>query len=373
MQLQLSDDQELLRETTARFVEQESPLTRVRELIDDPMGFDPGWLRAGAGLGWFAMFVPEEHGGGCVSGKPLVDAAIIAEELGRTVQPGPFLATNIVAFALADAGSPEQCAEVLPALASGEAIGTWALADGAGTWNDGGIAATRNGPGFSLSGTRGFVQDAQSADWFLVAASIDGQPAQFLVPRSASGVAVTPLVSFDLARRLGTVTFDGVAADKAALVGEPSGATAQMDRQLDVALALQCAETVGALDVMFDMTLQYSKDRIAFGRPIGSFQALKHIMADLALYLETCKAGAVAASIAVDARTDDASEVASMTKAYVGDVSVDIAQECLQIHGGIGYTWEHDLHLYMRRVSVNNALYGTPAGHRERVCVIHGL
>jgi alkylation response protein AidB-like acyl-CoA dehydrogenase len=280
---------------------------------------------------------------------------------------------NVVAFALAEAGSQAQRDDVLPALASGEAIATWALADCEGSWNDGGVEAERAEGGFTLSGTRSFVQDAQSADWFLVAASIAGQRAQFLVPRSAPGLDVSPLQSFDLARRLGVVTFDDVAVGESALVGEPAGAAAQIERQLDVSLALQCAETVGVLDVMFDMTLAYSKDRIAFGRPIGSFQSLKHIMADDALYLETCKAGAAAAATVVDARSDDASEVASMTKAYIGDVSIDIAQDCLQIHGGIGYTWEHDLHLYMRRVSVNNALYGTPAGHRERVCTIHGL
>jgi Acyl-CoA dehydrogenase, N-terminal domain len=163
VQLELSDDQELLRETTARFVERETPLTRVRELIDDPVGFEPGWLRESAGLGWFAMFVPEEQGGGCVSGKPLVDATIIAEELGRAMQPGPFLAMNVVAFALAQAGSAEQRDEVLPALTSGEVVATWALADRDGSWNDGGVEAERDGNGFTLSGTRSFAQDAQSA------------------------------------------------------------------------------------------------------------------------------------------------------------------------------------------------------------------
>ncbi len=133
------------------------------------------------------------------------------------------------------------------------------------------------------------------------------------------------------------------------------------------------AETVGAMDALFAMTVQYAKDRVAFGRPIGSFQALKHILADDAMYLEACKAGAVSVARAVQDRTDDAGEIASMVAAYVGDVADQIAQDCLQIHGGIGYTWEHDLHLFMRRIRTNAVLYGEPAWHRERVCALNGL
>jgi len=374
VELELTDDQELLRDTTVRFLGSDAPITRVRNLIDDPTGFDPAWVREGADLGWFAMLVPEELGGGSVSDRPLVDASIVAEELGRSVQPGPFLPMNVVAGALANYGNDEQRAEVLPVIVAGEKIATWAMADAGGSWDGTGVAATRTNGGFTLSGTKSFVQDAASADWFLVTASVGSEPAQFLVPRDAAGLDVSPLVCFDLARRLGTVSFDGVVVAASALVGEPGHATARnIGHQLDVALALQCAETVGVLDAMFEMTLQYSKDRIAFGRPIGSFQSLKHILADLALYVETCKAGAAAAVRSVDRSADDASEVASMAKAYIGDVAIDVAQESLQIHGGIGYTWEHDLHLFMRRASVNSVLYGSPAWHRERVCAVHGL
>ncbi len=136
---------------------------------------------------------------------------------------------------------------------------------------------------------------------------------------------------------------------------------------------LTCADTIGAIDALFTMTVAYARQRIAFGRPIGSFQAIKHILADQALYLEACKAAAVAAATAVQAAAPDAAEVASMAAAYIGDVTCDIAQECLQVHGGIGYAWEHDLHLFLRRVRSNSLLFGEPSWHRERVCAFHGL
>src|SRR5205807_9681901 len=162
------------------------------------------------------------------------------------------------------------------------------------------------------------------------------------------------------------VDFDGVALSSDALL-EVRGVPA-LEAALLHALVLTCADTVGAIDALFEMTVAYSKDRIAFGRPIGSFQALKHVMADQALSLETCRAGAAAAANAVQAGDDDAAEIASMAAAYIGDVANDVAQECLQIHGGFGYTWEHDLHLFLRRIRSNSALFGEPSWHRGRVC-----
>jgi alkylation response protein AidB-like acyl-CoA dehydrogenase len=205
-----------------------------------------------------------------------------------------------------------------------------------------------------------------------VAATLDGQPAQFLVPSDTSGLSVTPLTCLDLARRLAHVEFDQVEVDMGVQLGD-GDATNALDRQLQIALALVVAETVGAMDALFSITVEYSKDRIAFGRPIGSFQALKHIMADDAMALETCKAGATAAARAVQDHADDAAEIVSMVAAYVGDMSDQLAQNCLQIHGGIGFTWEHDLHLLMRRIRTNAVIYGEPAWLRERVCAFHGL
>ncbi|MHB8467038.1 MAG: acyl-CoA dehydrogenase family protein [Acidimicrobiales bacterium] len=374
MDLELTDDQRLLVDTATRFIEHELPMTTVRALIGDPTGYSRQVLEKAGELGWFALLVPEELCGGSVSGRGLCDAALLAELQGRHVVPGPFLTMNVVADALARWGTKEQQTEVLPTIVAGQAVATWAVADDHGTtWNGSGVRAVADAGGFRLEGTSGFVQDAASADWLLVSARDDGSTSQFLLPRDTPGMAVVPLQTFDLGRRMAKVCFDGVIAPEHTLVGDAATAAAAVDHQLSIALALQCAETAGLIDALFSMTVQYAKDRIAFGRPIGSFQALKHVMADQAVFVETCMAGAVAATRAVQDDTTDVGEVTSMVKAYVGDVAVDVTQECLQVHGGIGYTWEHDLHLFLRRVSSNAALYGTPAWHRERICSIYGI
>jgi alkylation response protein AidB-like acyl-CoA dehydrogenase len=373
MELALDEDQELFHETTVRFIESELPVERTRALHDDPVGFDRDWLTAAAELGWFTMLVPEADGGGSVSGDGLIDATLIAEEIGRFVQPGPFIPMNVVAAAIATSGTDIQRAEFLPALMAGETIASWAFADANGNWDLGtGLVATKTSDGFTLAGRRGYVQDAAAADVVLVTATLDGRPGQFLVPTGAAGVSITPLACLDLSRRLAHVDFDQVAVDACAQLGD-GDATDALERQLQIALALVVAETVGAMDALFSMTVEYSKDRIAFGRPIGSFQALKHIMADDAMTLETCKAGATAAARVVQDHAEDAAEIVSMVAAYVGDMSDQLAQDCLQIHGGIGFTWEHDLHLLMRRIRTNAVIYGEPAWLRKRVCAFHGL
>jgi alkylation response protein AidB-like acyl-CoA dehydrogenase len=370
MQLDLTDDQSLFHQTTLRFIETELPLGQTRSLHDDPQGYTRSWLRKSAEIGWFAMLVPEAYGGGSVSGTGLLDAVIVSEELGRNMQPGPFISMNIVASALASGGSDAMRSNVLPQIVAGEEVATWALADGHGNWDEGSaLALERSGSGMRLSGTRGFVPDAVSADWLLVVAMTDDGPVQVLVRADDPGVHVRPLTCLDLSRRLADVDFDGVEVSPDALL-DSAGSDA-LEAQLLVAAVLVCADTVGAIDALLAMTVAYAKDRIAFGRPIGSFQAVKHVLADQALYLETCKAGAVAAAKAVGTAADNASEIVSMVAAYIGDVSNELAQECLQVHGGIGYTWEHDLHLFLRRVRSNAVLYGEPTWHRERVCAFH--
>ena len=202
-----------------------------------------------------------------------------------------------------------------------------------------------------------------------MAASLDGAPVQLLVPASAPGVTIRPLRALDLSRRFADVEFDAVRVGRDSVLGAGTG---PLDAQLLNAMVLTCADTIGAIDALFTMTVAYARQRIAFGRPIGSFQAIKHILADQALYLEACKAAAVAAATAVQAGAPDAAEVASMAAAYIGDVACDIAQECLQVYGGTGYAWEHDLPLVPAAGPAPTAsCSGEPSWHRERVCAFH--
>jgi alkylation response protein AidB-like acyl-CoA dehydrogenase len=295
MRLELSQDQELFRETSRRFLESESPLTRVRELADTESGFDRGWWRKSGELGWTGLFVPGAYGGGSPSGNPLVDAVIVAEELGRLVAPGPFLPVNVVAAALTACGSDEQQAELLPRLAAGELIATWAFAETGNPWDVSGVSlvAEPAGDGFTLNGTKTWVEAAAEADQFLVTARTGEGLTQFLVPAGTDGVVVTHGRSMDLVRRYGSVQFNGTRLPASAVVGQIGAAAADVERQLRIALSLQCAETVGAIDPVFRFTLDHVQDRHAFGRPVASFQALKHRLADMLLWVESSKATAM--------------------------------------------------------------------------------
>lgn len=371
IQLDVTDDQALFHETAARFIEAELPREKTRAWHERAEAFDRGWLAKSAEVGWFSMLVPEDAGGGSVSANPLADAALVAEELGRHVQPGPFVPMNVALGAIARHATAERRAELVPGAVAGEQVVTWAAVDTHGTWDlGGGVTVEARGDGYVVAGERGHVADAGQADWLLVAATLDGDPTQVLVPTTATGVTVEPLDTLDLARRFAHVRLDAVEIGPDALVRGGADELWRMHRQ---AAVLNVVETVGAMDELLTMTVDYAKDRIAFGRPIGSFQALKHLLADQALALEVAKAAATAALDAVGLDRDDAAEVAAMAAAAIGEAGNELAQQCLQIHGGIGYTWEHDLHLLMRRIQSNSVLYGTPSWHREQLCRVHGL
>jgi alkylation response protein AidB-like acyl-CoA dehydrogenase len=378
MFLDLTDDQRLLMETSRRFIEERFPLTSVRDLADG--GADSAdsakaaYTRDAAKLGWFAMLVPGEHGGRTVSGNGLVDAAIIAWERGRRLQPGRFVGTNVVAYALAREGHPDLRSMVLPGLLAGEQTASWAIAGPPGDDRPGaGVRAEGREGGYLLNGRKSMVQDPDGADWLLVTAEVDGGPGQFLVAKGTEGVTVDPRSGLDLTRSFGEVHLHDVAVPASAAVGTPGRAGDLIERQLSVACVLTVSETVGAMEHDFDLALAYAKERIAFGRPIGSFQAVKHLLADTSLLLEMSKAAATAAARTVGDADGDAPEAASIAKAFVGDCAVDLAQNCFQVFGGVGFMWSHDQHLYLRRLTVDAALYGSPAQHRERLCRLAGV
>jgi alkylation response protein AidB-like acyl-CoA dehydrogenase len=376
MELTLTDDQQLLRDTATRFMEASCSLETVRSLIDksDRSDLPKGYVAEAANLGWFSLLVPEELGGGSISGSGLRDAAILAEERGRRLQPGPFVAMNVVASALAHSGTVQQRESVLPEVMGGEAIAAWVVNDATGAWAPGGsLSAASREDGYVLSGVAGVIQGAADATWLLAVASSPGGLSQFLVPAGGAGVTIRPLDSHDITQRFATVELNEVALGPEAVVGTVGGAVDDVERQFQIALTLLVAETLGALDGLFEMTRQYAVDRIAFGRPIGSYQGIKYQLADMSLSIEAAHAISAAATKAVQNGQSDAGEIASMAKAWLGDIGIDVAQGCFQIFAGIGYTWEHDLHLFLRRITMNGLLLGQSEWHRERICTIHGL
>jgi alkylation response protein AidB-like acyl-CoA dehydrogenase len=369
MNLGLTDDQQFFQETTRKFLEQEAPLTTVRALADDPDGFDRAWWARGAELGWTSFLVPEADGGGSLSGEGVVDLAIVAEEMGRLVSPGPLVPTNVAADAVARGGSPALRAEVLPRIVAGETIGAWCIAGPGGGWDARGVAvtATRDADGVVLEGVSTPVEHAAQADELLVTARTDGGLTQCLVAASEPGVHVEPMESVDLVRRFATVHLDGVHVAAHRIVGELGGAASAVERQVHLAIALQSAEVVGALDRVLEITLEYLADRSSFGRPLASYQAIKHRIADMKMWIEGSHGVTELAVQAVQDDDAEAIEVVSAAASYLGDHAGEILQECTQLHGGIGVTWEHDLHLYLRRITLARNLFGTPAQHRERI------
>jgi alkylation response protein AidB-like acyl-CoA dehydrogenase len=370
--LDLTPDQELLRDTTRKFLQTTAPLTEVRALAENPDGFDRAWWQRGAELGWTSLLVDERRGGGSVSGAGLCDLALVAEEMGTMVSPGPLLPTNVVAQTLSREASEELASHVLPDLLSGHSVAAWCVAEpGRDVTADGmTMRARRDGTEFILDGVKAPVDYGGQADWFLVTATGAEGLSQFLVPSSAPGLRITPLRGLDLVRRPAEIEFDGVRLPSSAVVGALDGASPSFELQLQTALVLQCAEMVGAMDRVFDFTVQYAFDRSSFGRALASYQALKHRFADMKLWLESAQAITVDATRAVQSGAPDAGEVARIAKAYVGERCPELIQDCVQLHGGIGVTWEHDLHLYLRRVVVDRQTYGDPLQQRDHLAIL---
>ena len=367
MDFGFGEDQELLRSSTRRFLTEHQSLAEVRRAMETADIFDPAVWRLGAELGWTAMLVPAEHDGGTVTGQPLVDLVVLAEELGRELNPGPFVPCNVVADAIARFGTEVQSKEHLPRIARGEATCAWCLS-GDGSPGPAAVevrASRTGGGGWSLEGVARYVHAADDATLLLVTATApEGGAVNLLVPRPTPALTGRVLTGLDLTRRFGEVRFDGVTVPGGA---ELAGGWAVVERCLSVATVLQAAESVGAADRLFTSTVEYAKRRVQFGRTIGSFQAIKHRLADLLIELEGMRAAAHYAALALGDGLPDADEAVATAGAYVDDAFAHLSGEALQLHGGIGFTWEHDVHLFVRRAKVNQVLYGDGAWHRERL------
>jgi alkylation response protein AidB-like acyl-CoA dehydrogenase len=370
--LELTPDQELLRDTTRKFLQATVPLSEVRALAENPAGFDRGWWQKGADLGWTSLLVDEQRGGGSVSGEGLRDLALVAEEMGAMVSPGPLIATNVVAQTLSHDASDELAQQVLPGLLSGETVAAWCVAEpGRPVTPDGmTLQARRDGDDFILDGVKCPVEAGAEADWLLATACGPDGLSQFLVPAATPGLRITALRTLDLVRRHAEIRFEEVRVPSSAVVGAVGRAALAFERQIQTALLLQCAEIVGATDRVFDFTVQYAFDRSSFGRALASYQALKHRFADMKLWIESAQAITVDATRAVQAGAPDAAEVIRIAKAYVAERCPELIQDCIQMHGGIGVTWEHNLHLYLRRVVVHRQTYGDPMQQRDQVAIL---
>ncbi|WP_406814704.1 acyl-CoA dehydrogenase family protein [Mycobacterium sp. M23085] len=364
-----SPEKILFTSTTQAFLEKEAPLRRVRELHATGTSFDPAWWRRAAELGWTGLLVPEELGGGSVSGDGFADLAMVAEQLGKTVAPGPLYPVSTVLAGLVECTNSNEHADVIEALIAGETVASWAVCEPGRGWAplDPSVVATETGSGFRIDGVKDRVEAAAQSAALLVVARCGAQIRQFLVPTDAPGIRIEPQQSVDLVKQYARVQFDGVVVPGSAAVGAADETAALVDRQSQIAQVLQCAEVVGALQTVFDLTVQWALDRHTFGRPLASYQALKHKFADMKLWLEACRATTSAAVAEVAARTPEANLSASIAKSYVGEMAGQIVQACVQMHGGIGVTWEHDLHLYLRRITLYRGMFGTPEEHNLRV------
>jgi len=363
---ELSEEQALLREASRGLLSDRAPIDHVRAWMDRAEDVDPELWRLTADLGWPGLALPEEYGG---AGQGLVELVLVAEEIGRALGRGPFLSTAVVGRAIAYGGSERLRAEVLPLLAAGQCWATWAFAEPRSPWTLDGVHATTRSDGDEvvLDGVKTAVQDADGARWLLVTARHDGVPASFLVDRDSPGVTVRRRRVLDLTRAFHEVRFEGV---RVPCDRRLDGGPAEIQQLLDHASVLRCADALGVMERMLELTVEHTKTRVQFGRPIGSFQAVKHACADMALLVRGTRAATYYAAMAADAGADDAARAACAAASYATAGTGEVAARALQLHGGIGFTWEYDLHLYLRRAKADRVLHGDTTVHRDRLCTL---
>ena len=366
------DEREELRRTVRRFLEQRSDPTAVRAQMEDATGYDPAvWKQMGEQLGWQGLAIPEEYGG---SGFGFDDLCVIFGEMGRALLPSPFFATvALAATALLESGDDDAKKDYLPGLASGETIATLAFSEGHGGWAEDAIAlrATAGADSaWQLTGDKRFVVDGHVAGLILVAGRTDDGVSLFAVEGGASGLTAEVELTMDLTRKQARLQFDNVPAR---LIGTAGQAWPALRRTLRIAAVALAAEQVGGAEFALETTAEYAKIRIQFGRPIGSFQAVKHKLANVLVEVQNAKSAALDAARAVTENDPQLELAASIAKSYCSDAYFHAAAEMIQLHGGIGFTWEHPAHLYFKRAKSSQFLLGSPGYHRELIGAALGL
>jgi alkylation response protein AidB-like acyl-CoA dehydrogenase len=373
MHFAFNAEQEELRRAARSFLADHSSPEKVRAAMASDDGFDRDvWRRIGQELGWPAILVPEEHGG---LGLTYVELVALLEEMGATLLCSPFFSTVCLAGnALRIGASEAQKREYLPGLASGETIATLAFVEQNGRCDASAIQAVarREGNEFVLSGTKSFVPDGHAADLLVVAAREPGSTDErgvnlFAVPSGTAGIERRSLPTMDQTRRQAEVQLNDVRVSAADRIGDEGGGWPILRKTLQLAAVALSAEQVGGAQRCLDSTVAYAKERTQFGRPIGSFQAVKHKCADMLLKVESARSASYYAGWAASVDHPELPVLASLAKAYCSDAYFRCAAESVQIHGGVGFTWEYDVHLYFKRAKSSEIFLGSPAYHRELV------
>ena len=375
MDYSFSEEQEMLRTMARDFLAKECPKTYVREMMEQSeTGYTPEVWKKMADVGWLGLVFPEEYGG---TGMSFRDLMILGDEMGRAVLPGPFVSTVLlVGMPILMAGTEEQKKEYLPKIASGDMICTLAVLEEDGDLWPGGVktTATRRGDDYVIRGTKRFVSDAKAADFMLVAARTkhatdpeDGITLFLVDARDRTVIYPTELKTMDMTRKQYEVSLRNVAVPAANIVGELHQGWPIIKKVALQAAAFLTAEMAGGMDWVLETTVEYMKTRIAFGRPIGSFQALKHRAADMASLSEYGRSLMEWAALCMNADSPEAPVAVSMAKAFCGDAYKKLTSEGVQLHGGIGFTWDHDMHLYFKRARANDTAFGDSNYHRELI------
>jgi alkylation response protein AidB-like acyl-CoA dehydrogenase len=367
MQFGLTETQQTLKNTVRKFLAAEYPMAEVRKLMETPTALDPVLWRKIAEQGWNGMILPEEYGG---FGMGMVEMAATLEEMGRALLPGPFFSTVLLAGPLVEGASNEAAKQkYLSAIASGAAKAAVALLEDSASWSPDSVQmkATSSGGIYTLDGHKLFVWDAAAADFLISVARLNGELTLFLVPAETRGLSVTDLPALDSTRKLYEVAFDGVSLPRENLLAEGKPARAALDHMLDVATVGLVAEMTGGMQRLLEMTVEYAKTRKQFGRPIGQFQAVQHLCADMLVYTESSRSAVYFAAWAIQEGVPDAGLAVSVAKAYASEAYREVGNRAIQVHGGMGFTWENDAHLFYRRAKASEVAFGDAVYHRERI------
>jgi alkylation response protein AidB-like acyl-CoA dehydrogenase len=368
MHFGLSETQETIRKSAREFFSAECPISEVRRLMETDTAIDDALWKKFAEQGWTGIIFPEAYDG---FGLGLVEMAVAMEEMGRALIPGPFISTVLVAGTiLGRAGSEEQKQKYLSAICRGEAKSTLALLEKSASWDVDAVTMGANasaGGGYTLHGEKLFVADAKGASFLLVAVRIEGEVALLIVPADAAGLTITLMPSVDLTRRLYSVSFDNVSIPAGNLVAHGPAAVEAIEAAHDVACVGLVAEMAGGMQRLLDLTVEYAKTRKQFGKPIGTFQAVQHQCADMLFLLEGTRSAALYAAWALGENEPDAKTAVSVAKVYASEGYRDAGNKAIQVHGGMGFTWENDAHLYYRRAKGSEIAFGDATFHRERI------